>query len=59
MKSCVTKKLIKKNSFLKKSDVCFKRPGTGIPPNQLSKYLGKKIKREISADKIILKKDFY
>ncbi len=58
-KSCVTKKDLKKNTLLKKSDVCFKRPGTGIPPNQLEKYIGKKLNKDILRDRVIKTKDFF
>lgn len=59
MKSCVTKKDLKKNHILKKSDICFKRPGTGIPPNQVDMYVGKKLNKKVFKDKVIKKSDFY
>ena len=36
-----------------------KRPGSGIPPNQISLIIGKKAKRNILEDTIIKKKDFF
>lgn len=59
MKSCVAKRNLKKNSLLKIKDICFKRPGTGILPNEIKNYLGKKINKNISIDKVIFKKDIY
>ena len=59
MKSCVTKKDLKKNHILKKSDICFKRPGTGIAPNQIDRYVGKKLNKKILRDRVIKKRDFY
>ena len=41
-KSCVTKNNIKKNSKLKRSNIVFKRPGTGISPFDVKKIIGKK-----------------
>ena len=58
MKSCVTRRDLKKNQLLKKSDVCFKRPGTGIPPNQLEIYIGKRLNKNIYKDRVLKKEDF-
>ena len=52
-KSCVTNKDLKKNHILKKQDICFKRPGTGISPLELNKILGKRIIRDIKKNKVI------
>ena len=57
MKSCVANKNLRKNSLLKKEDIIFKRPGIGILPNELEKYLGKRINKNIGIDKVIFKKD--
>ena len=35
----------------------FKRPGDGIPPNHYEKILGKKLKKDINYDDLILKED--
>ena len=40
------------------SDITFKRPGTGISPDKIYKYLGKKIKKNIKNDTVI-KKNFF
>ncbi len=58
LKSCVSKKLIKKNEILKKEYICFKRPGNGILPNQLNFFIGKKIKVTVKKNKV-LKKEFF
>lgn len=57
MKSCVAKKNLNKNKILKKSDVCFKRPGIGISPKNLMLYIGKKLKKNIKKDHVIFEKD--
>ncbi len=58
LKSCVTKKFIKKNDLLKKNHICFKRPGTGISPRDLNKYLGKRIKVSVLKNRV-LKKEYF
>ncbi len=55
-KSIVSKRLLKKGAIIKKNDICFKRPGTGFSPLDMRKILGKKIKRDIKANKVITKK---
>ncbi len=55
-KSIVTLKNIKKNQRLKKKDFCFKRPGTGILPLEISKIIGKKSKVNIKQNRILKKK---
>ena len=56
-KSIVTKITLKKNDILKKSNITFKRPGTGISPMKFKKIIGKRLKRKISFDTIIRKND--
>ena len=56
-KSIVTKKKIYKNEIIKMKDLCFKRPGTGISPFELTKVVGKKANRNIDID-IVIKKHF-
>ena len=57
-RSLVTNKFIKKGEIIKESSLIPKRPGTGIPPNQIALILGKKAKKNILKDKIINRKDF-
>ncbi len=44
---------IKKGQVIKKCDLAFKRPGSGIPLNKLSEILGKKVKKNISKDQML------
>ena len=37
--------------------IAFKRPGTGIPPSELSNVLGKRMRRNVEQDELILMKD--
>ena len=52
-KSLVAKKMIKKNDKLTSENICFKRPGNGIPAKYFKKYIGKKAKKQIKFDKLI------
>ena len=56
-KSLVAKKNIKKNDKLTYDNVCFKRPGNGIPVKNLKKIIGKRVKRQINYDDLIMFKD--
>ena len=56
-KSIVTKKKIFKNERVKMQDLCFKRPGTGISPFDLSKVVGKRANRNLD-ENIVIKKNF-
>lgn len=56
-KSLVAKKMIKKNDKLTYDNVCFKRPGNGIPAKYFKKFIGKKVKKQINYDKLILVRD--
>ena len=56
-KSIVAKKNLKKNKILSNNDFCYKRPGTGILPIYKNKIIGKKLKKNINKDKLILLKD--
>ena len=57
-KSCVSNRNIKKGDVIKKSDISFKRPGTGISPFLISKIANKKAKKFIHKDKILKIKNF-
>ena len=48
---------IKKNEVLKKEMLTAKRPGTGIPPSDIDKLVGRIVKKNIVKD-TILKKNF-
>ncbi|MDC0896368.1 N-acetylneuraminate synthase family protein [Candidatus Pelagibacter sp.] len=56
-KSIVSKVNLPKNHIIKKENICFKRPGTGISPLNLHYVVGKKTKKRISIDKLIRKQD--
>lgn len=52
-RSIVANKKIKKNQVITINDLTWKRPGTGIPPNNINLIINKKAKVDISADSII------
>jgi N-acetylneuraminate synthase len=56
-KSIVAKSEITEGSILKEDNIAFKKPGTGLPPADISKVLGKRTKRLIHADELILPED--
>jgi N,N'-diacetyllegionaminate synthase len=51
-KSIVAKKPIKKGTLLTEQMLSIKRPGTGIPPKELKKIIGKKTRLFINKDQI-------
>lgn len=54
-KSIIAKVNISKDTIIKKSMLSFSRPGTGFPPSDISKILGKKIRRTVKKGEIIKK----
>ena len=55
-KSIVSKNRIEKNSVIRKTDLCFKRPGTGYRPIDIKRVVGKRAKVSINDNSVILKK---
>ena len=51
-KSIVAKKPIKKGTLLTEQMLSIKRPGTGIPPKELKKIIGKKTRLFMNKDQI-------
>ncbi len=56
-RSIVARERIHVGERISMDNVAFKRPGTGIPPSQLAKLLGKRAGREIEADELIRLED--
>ncbi|MFG0251911.1 MAG: N-acetylneuraminate synthase family protein [Phycisphaerales bacterium JB038] len=48
--SITSTRALKKGETLQRADVTFKRPGTGIPPCDLTQALGRGLRREVEAD---------
>jgi len=58
-RSIVTNRKIKKGEILQKADIDFKRPGTGIRPDEIRYILGRKLNKDINADELIKWEDLY
>lgn len=56
-RSIVAKKDLKKNSVINRDDLVFKRPGSGIRPDEAAYVINRIVKRDISADELITWKD--
>ena len=56
-KSVVARKNLEAGKVLSQDDVTLKKPGTGIPASRLPEIVGRKLKRSIAADKLIIEKD--
>ncbi|MEM9678771.1 MAG: N-acetylneuraminate synthase [Bacteroidota bacterium] len=52
-RSIVANQLIHAGTIIKESMLEFKRPGTGIPPNQIDLFINKKAKQDILQDALI------
>jgi sialic acid synthase SpsE len=59
LKSIVASKELKKNTVLNINHLSFKSPGGGITPDLVNKIIGKKIKRDLNIDELILEEDLY
>ena len=57
MRRIIVKNDIKKGQKIKKEDINVKRPGTGIPVDNLKNILGKRINKNLKAETIIKYKD--
>lgn len=56
-KSVVANTDIKRGEKIKEKMLTIKRPGTGIKPKEINSIFGKRIKRDIQKDEILLKED--
>lgn len=52
-RSIVTKNKLKEGDIITKNDLDFKRPGTGINPDELKYVVGRKVNKKIGADELI------
>jgi N,N'-diacetyllegionaminate synthase len=57
-KSIFYKKNLKQGAILKESDIEMKRPGTGISPMELEKFLGRVLLKDIIKDTMLNLEDF-
>jgi N,N'-diacetyllegionaminate synthase len=52
-KSIVLKKSLNSGHVLTLDDLVLKRPGTGLPPKEINKIIGKKIKRDLQTEHLL------
>lgn len=52
-RSIVVKRDLKQGHILTTDDMSFKRPATGIPPDEVQYVVGRKLKRDVSQDEIM------
>ncbi len=57
-RSIVINKDLKKGTKIKRTDLSFKRPGTGIPPYKFQKIINKTLKKNIFKDQLLTPKYF-
>jgi N-acetylneuraminate synthase len=57
-RSIVASQNLKKGDIIKSEDLVFKRPGTGIAPDQESVVVGRKTSRDIEEDEVLRWSDF-
>ena len=57
-RSIITARTINTGEIVSENDFVFKRPGTGINPNELNYVIGRKAKRNIKNDEVIRWEDF-
>jgi len=58
-RSIVSKNFIPINKIITINDLDFKRPGNGMPPTEVTALVGKKSRRDIEADELLEKSDFF
>ncbi len=58
-KSLSFKKSKKKNHIIKSDDLTIKKPGNGIPLTKKKLVIGKKLRRNVSSNKLLKFQDFY
>lgn len=57
-RSMVAKHDLEKGHILTKEDFVYKRPGTGISPDEAMFFIGKKLTKDVKVDKTIFESDF-
>lgn len=58
-KSLSLSKDLSKDTVITREHLCLKKPGTGIKPNEMKKYIGKKLKKNVLSNRLLRKNDFY
>jgi N-acetylneuraminate synthase len=56
-RSIVATRDLPAGTVLQSDDLCAKRPGTGLPPDQLDTLPGRKLRNAVKADSLLLGSD--
>jgi len=57
-RSIITSKDLEKGNVIKEDDLTFKRPGTGIEPDQEAFVIGRTLKHSLAKDSVLRWTDF-
>ncbi len=57
--SCAAKKALEPGQVVADTDICFVRPGSGLPPKNKKLLIGKKVKNKLYPGDILKVEDFY
>lgn len=57
-KSCALRFSKKKGEIIKEKDITFKKPGTGIPEHEMNMLFNKKLKKNVSNNRLLRRSDF-
>jgi N-acetylneuraminate synthase len=57
-RSIVSSKKLKKGDIITETDLAYKRPGTGIPPNEYSYLIGRKLNTDLEEDSLFTWNNF-
>jgi N-acetylneuraminate synthase len=57
-KSVVAREALPAGTVLLREHVAFKKPGTGLPAEQVEKVLGRRVRRDLAADTLLTEDDF-
>jgi sialic acid synthase SpsE len=56
-RSVMASRPLKAGTRLSPGDIAFKRPGTGLPPDDSDKLAGRRLRRDLAADELIMETD--
>ena len=56
-RSMATAKGLKEGHVIERDDIVYKRPGTGIPADRIDEIIGRRVNKDIDADKTLFWED--
>lgn len=57
-RSCITATELTASHIISEKDIVYKRPGTGISPDEIKYLIGRKLKKDVKADYLLTWEDF-